>query len=63
LVLSKIQGIGTTEHNWEQVKLTKTEQRSKIHADKCKKRATLYGQNQQLMAQARVEKLSSVGKL
>ena len=63
LVLSKILGIGTAERNWKQVKLIKTGQCSNIHADKCKKQVTLYGQNQQLRARARVAKLSSVGKL
>jgi hypothetical protein len=62
-VLSKTLGICTAEHNWKQVKLIKAGQCSKIHADKCKKQMTLYGQNQQLRARARVEKLSLFGKL
>jgi hypothetical protein len=45
------------------VELIKTRQCSNVHADKCKKQVTLYGQNQQLRARARVAKLSSVGKL
>ena len=63
LVLSKILGIGTAERNWKQVKLIKTGQCSNIHADKCKKQVTLYGQNQQLRARVRAANLSLVGKL
>jgi hypothetical protein len=63
LVLSKILGVGTAERNWKQVKLIKSGQRSNISSEKCKKQVTLYGQNQQLKATARRDKLSSVGKL
>ncbi len=63
LILSKILGIGTTELNWKQVKLIKSGQRSNIKLDKCKKQVILYGQNQQLRARGRVERLSSVGEL
>jgi hypothetical protein len=63
LVLSKILSVGTAEQNWKQVKLIKSGQCSNINSDKCKKQTILYGQNQQLKACARKEKLSLVGKL
>ena len=63
LVLSKIVGIGTAEQNWKQVKAVKPGQRSNTGIDKTKKQVLIYAQYQQARAQARMQKLSSAGKL
>ena len=63
LVLSKILGIGTAERNWKQVKAVKSGQRVNTTIDKTRKQVLVYGQYQQIRAQARATKLSSAGKL
>jgi len=63
LVLSKILGIGTAERNWKQAKAVKSGQHVNTTIDKTKKQVLVYAQYQQMRAQARQIKLSSVGKL
>ena len=63
LVLSKILGIGTAERNWKQVKAVKSGQRVNTTIDKTRKQVLVYGQYQQICAQALASKLSSAGKL
>jgi hypothetical protein len=63
LVLSKISGIETAERNWKQVKAVKSGQRVNTTIDKTRKQVLVYGQYQQICAQALASKLSSAGKL
>jgi len=52
LVLSKILGTGTAERNWKQVKAVKSGQRVNTTIDKTRKQVLVYGQYQQIRAQA-----------
>jgi hypothetical protein len=63
LVTSKILGIGTAERNWKQIKAVKLGQRMNTGMDKTKKQVLNYSQYQQMKVQARIQKLSCVGKL
>jgi hypothetical protein len=63
LVLSKILGIGTAEHNWKQVKKIKKWDRMNTGIEKCTKMVLVYGQYQQQRVEAKLAKLSAVGKL
>ena len=63
LVLSKILGIGTATCNWKQVQKIKKGDNMNTGIYKCTKMVLVYGQYQQLHAEAKLAKLSVVGKL
>jgi hypothetical protein len=63
LVLSKILGIGTAEHNWKQVKKIKDGDRSHLGPEVTSNITNIYGQYQQVKSCNRDDQRSSVDKL
>jgi hypothetical protein len=63
LVLSKILGIGTAEHNWKQVKKIKYGDRANLGHKVTAKITNVYGQYRQVKSRNRDDQRSSVGRL
>jgi hypothetical protein len=63
LVLSKILGRGTANHNWKQVKKIKHGDRANLENKVTAKITNVYGQYQQLKLRNRDDQRSSVGRL
>jgi hypothetical protein len=63
LLLSRILGIGTAKHNWEQVKMIKDRDRSNLGPEVTSKITNIYGQYQQVKSCNRDDQRSSVGRL
>jgi hypothetical protein len=63
LVLSKILGVGTAEHNWKQVKKIKYGDRANLGNKVTAKITNIYGQYKQVKLRNRDDQRSSVGRL
>ena len=63
LVLSKILGIETAEHNWKQVQKIKYGNRANLGNKVTAKITNVYGQYQQVKSRNRDDQRSSVGRL
>jgi hypothetical protein len=63
LVLSKILGVGTAKHNWEQVKKIKYGDRTNLGNEVTAKITNVYGQYQQVKSCNRDVQRSFVGRL